>query len=176
MKKIILFFLVLSSILINPFALKAQCHDTVHYDASAGANGSSTFNITTANPNELIMIAYDGWPSPGTGPVKVDGNSATHIATGFDNNNSGIAETYGYIAPAAGTHTIVCTEPSYSSPYYLNFAAAFYQTGNLPLSIPSPASLCLHTDSNITCITGGKVTGVISVSVPGTMIYCNWEN
>jgi len=173
MKKILL-LLVVTLVFGNTSFLKGQCYGTVLFDNAVNANGATTVTITTANPNELIMIAYDGWPQPGAGPVTVDGNPATHVLTAFDNNNSGVAETYAYGAATAGTHTIVCTETNYSyPPYGLNLAAAFYSTsGNITLAIP-----CFpDTNHIITCTTGGTVTTSITSHIPGSMIYCNFEN
>src|SRR5581483_11281292 len=148
----------------------AQC--SVAFDAFVAGTSSSSYSITTTKPNELIMIAYNGWPSPGNGPVKVDGNAACKIKTAFDNNNSGIAETYAYAAAAAGVHNIVCTEPNYSSPYFLNSAASFYVNG------------CTLTCANVVnsdtawrnCITGGCVQKTINVATANSMIFCNAEN
>ena len=171
MKKLLLLFCITLFIGGIPHSLKAQCYGTVELDTYVNANGSNTVNITTAYNDELIMISYDGWPSPGNGPVKVDGNNATHVITGFDNINSGIAEVYSYLAPTAGTHTITCTEPNYGSPYYLNLAAAFYETGAL-----SPLSAGTSTDATITCTTGGSISTSIATTTPGSMIYCDFEN
>ncbi len=44
-----------------------------------GNAGNTSFSITTTNPNELIMIAYNGWNGPAQDPVTVDGFNATHI-------------------------------------------------------------------------------------------------
>jgi len=104
MKKIV-FFLFAVFILGNNTLIKAQCYGVVHYDQSATANGLSTFTINTANANELILIAYNGWPGPGSGPVTVDGNPATHINTAHTSNDA-CAEVYCYSAPAAGAHNI----------------------------------------------------------------------
>ena len=113
--------------------LRPQCYGVVHYDQSATANGLSTFSITTANPNELILIAYNGWFEPGTGPVTVDGNPATHLNTAHTSNDA-CAEAYCYFAATAGVHNIrFCTETGYNlfNPpnYILNMASAFYVTG-----------------------------------------------
>ncbi len=151
-------------------ALSAQCYGTVEYDTSATANGSSTFNITTANANELILIAYNGWPSPGAGPVTVDGNPASHINTAHT-SNSAVAEVYCYSAPAAGTHTIVCTETNYNSPYYLNMASAFYVTGTCTLLS------CDSLVSNEFATSGfGNINTTITTTVPNEMIFGSFVN
>ncbi|HXB12369.1 MAG TPA: PKD domain-containing protein [Bacteroidia bacterium] len=153
--------------------LKAQCYGTVVYDQSVNFNGASSFNISTTVCDELIMICYDGWSRPGTGPVTVDGNPATWINTAFNGINSGVAETYAYLAPTPGVHNIVCTEAGYNSPYFLNFAADFYATGTCnPLSIASITS-AIATTSCATC-TGIPVT--ITTTIPGTMLFGNFEN
>src|ERR1700722_4111695 len=106
--------LLLSLLLLGSMSiLKAQCYGVVHYDQSVSANGNSSFDISTTNCNELIMISYDGWPGPGTGPVTVDGNNATWINTAFVYFYA-VAETYAYIAPSPGVHHIVCTESPFS--------------------------------------------------------------
>ncbi|HXB12098.1 MAG TPA: hypothetical protein VNZ45_08950, partial [Bacteroidia bacterium] len=167
--------LFLTFILGSSSALKAQCYGTVVFDQAASANGASTFTINTTNPNELILISYDGWPSPGAGPITVDGNPATFLQTGFDLDNSGVAEVWCYSAPAAGVHTIVCTETNYSyPPYGLNFAAAFYATGTCtPLSCSNVTPITVNT---ITCVTGGTITGTVTTTIANSMIYCNFEN
>ncbi len=155
--------------------LKAQCYGTVVYDQSVNFNGASSFNISTTVCDELIMISYDGWSRPGTGPVTVDGFPATWIATAFNGNNSGVAETYAYLAATPGVHNIVCTEAGYSGPYYLNFAADFYATGTCnPLSIASLTSATANSVSS--CATGGNVTCSINTTITGSMIYANFEN
>ena len=147
-------------------SLFAQCYGVVHYDSTATAGGLSTFNIVTSNANELILIAYNGWDTPGSGPVKVDGNPATHINTAHT-GNAAVAEVYCYSAPAAGTHTIVCTETGYTSPYYLNFAASFYVTGTcLPLS-------CSNLITTEAAIGNKTVTDNITTTTPNEIIYCS---
>src|SRR6185312_4152502 len=150
--------------------VNAQCYGTVMLDTFATANGSNTLYINTARCDELIMITYDGWQGPGSGPVKVDGNAATHIATAYVYYYA-VAETYAYIAPSSGTHTVVCTEAPYNSPYYLNFAASFYASGTgYPLTI---ASLTSNTVT-ISCTTGGSITDTISTFIPNSVVYCNF--
>lgn len=131
-KPLLLPLLIFTFLLGNISLLKAQCYGTVMLDQSSTGNGSNTFTITTTNPNELIMIAYDGWPSPGAGPITVDGNPATHIQTAFDGVNSGVAETYAYSAPAAGVHNIVCTEPPLFFSLYFKFRGFILCNRNLP--------------------------------------------
>ncbi|HXB10894.1 MAG TPA: hypothetical protein VNZ45_02825, partial [Bacteroidia bacterium] len=149
--------------------LKAQCYGVVQFDSKVDTGGATgtTFKITTANPNELILIGYNGWFGPGSGPVNVDGNPATHINTAHV-SNSACAEVYCYSAPLAGVHTIVCTESGYSSPYYLNFAASFYVTGTCtPLS-------CADLITVETAVASGKVdTARITTTTPNEMIFCS---
>ncbi len=175
MKKILLLLcLLLVSATIT--LLKAQCFGTIIYDTSAIAGtvanaGNTTYTITTAHNNELLMLSYDGWNGPGSGPVTVDGNPATHINTAFE-NNTGTAEVYAYSVPFAGTHTIVCTETGYATGYYINMASAFYtQGGACAISIDS-----LRSDTTlIDCTTGGSITGSIYAPIPGSMLYCACE-
>jgi len=162
MKKLLLLTLFLPLYI----SLKAQL-----LDATANANGASTFTITTTHPNELIMIAYDGWNGPGSGPVKVDGNPATLLTTA-NTGNSGTAMTYYYPAAAAAVHTIVCTETGYNyAPYGINFAASVYATG----CTLNGGSITASTISLIACTTGGSVTGTITTTVNKEFIYENCE-
>ncbi len=154
--------------------LKAQCFGTVAFDVSANANGASTFNLTTANSNEMILISVDGWDATSSadlGPITVDGNNATLINTAV-NGNSGIAEVWAYVAPAAGLHSIVVTETNFQAPYTINFAAAFYVTGSCtPLSLSNLTSV----ETTVLDSTSGNITGTISTTAPNSMIYCNSE-
>src|SRR5580698_6623260 len=99
MKKALL-LLSLSLFIGNITQIKAQCYGVVTLDQSLTSNGTSSFNISTTFANELIMISYDGWGAydTGMGPVMVDGNPATKIATEtylpWPPGNSGTAETY----------------------------------------------------------------------------------
>ncbi len=172
MKKIITALFSLTLLIGNVLTVKAQ-YGVVHYDASVNFNGSNTANLTTTHCKELILISYDGWPGPGTGPVTVDGNNATQIAQAYINwGTSPII--YGYIAPNAGVHNIVCTETGYFyPPYGLNLAASFYVTGSCnPISIPS----ITHSQNLISCVTGGPVTANITTTLPGAMIYGDFDN
>src|SRR6185312_11653298 len=151
--------------------LKAQCGGKVLLDTSASAHvASNNFNIVTNYSNELIVISYDGWNGPGKGPVTVDGNPATHIATAWDGNNSGTSEIYAYTAPTSGKHTILCIESNYFSGYYLNFAAAFYASTHASLSISDITAI--KTDS-IRCLTGGSIKDTIYTTKNNSMIYCD---
>ena len=144
---------------------------SVNLDATANANGAASFNITTTQPNELIMISYDGWNGPGTGPVTVDGNPATLVAIA-NNGNSGTSEVYAYAAAAAGVHSIVCNENGYSyPPYGINFAASFYGTG-CALTLASIDGTVVNT---IACTTGGSIQANITTLNQNEMIYCNAE-
>lgn len=177
MKKIVP-LLVTLFLLACTHTVNAQCYGTVNYDTSANAgssgsplSGNSTFNITTSYCNELIMIGYDGWNGPGSGPVTVNGNPATFVQSAT-NGNSGTADVYAYIAPTAGTYTIVCTESGYNSGYYNNFAAAFYVTGSSnPLTIAS----LTNAINTIACTTGGSIVANITTTIPGSMIYATTE-
>jgi gliding motility-associated-like protein len=173
--------LIISSVILSGLSsmVNAQCYGTVHFDQSSSANGNSSFSISTTFCNELIMIAYDGWRGPGAGPVKVDGNNATHINTANNNVNfpsSGAAETYAYIAPNPGVHNIACTETGNSilgnTKYDLNLAASFYLTGTI--NSFSIASLTT-TDALINCDIGGPITGNINTTIPNSMIFTNVE-
>jgi len=171
MKKNFFIGVLLLFFLGNSLRVEGQCYGTVNFDDASNANGSNTFTINTSYCNELIMISYDGWMGPGSGPVKVDGTPATYINTAFVYYYA-VAETYAYIAPNAGTHTIVCTESPYSSPYYLNSAAAFYASGTgYSLTIAS----LTNAQNTVSCVGGGTVTATISTSIPNSMIYDNFD-
>jgi gliding motility-associated-like protein len=165
----VLIFVLLFS---GNYILIAQCYGVVNFDQAVSANGTSSFDISTTYCNELIMISYDGWAGPGTGPVTVDGNNATLINT--SNSGNGTAETYAYFSPTAGTHTIVCTETGYTTlgttAYDLNFACDFYATGtsNL-LSVASLTSAETFTACNV----GGPISDNITTTIPNSMIYSN---
>ena len=173
MKKLLV-FLCASLLLGNTQHLKAQCYGTVAYDASVNGNGASTFTLTTANANEMILISLDGYSSTQTadpGPVTVDGNNATLINSAMI-GNSGSAEVWAYPAPAAGAHTIVCPETNLEAPYYLNFAAAFYTTGSCtPLSISNLTSV----ENTVTDSTGGVIFNSITTTAPNSIVYCDAE-
>src|SRR5262249_4290508 len=56
---------------------------------------SNAFMISTSQPNELILIAADGWPCVGGQQVTVDGSPATLIAAEDDcGNNTGGATVF----------------------------------------------------------------------------------
>ena len=165
MKKIILSFLFL----LCTFFLSAQC--TVVLDAVANANGANAFAITTTKPNEIIMISYDGWNGPGSGPVTVDGFAATLVSIA-NNGNSGTAEVYAYPAAVAGVHNIICTETGYSyAPYGINYAASFYTNGCV-LNLASITGTVINT---IVCTTGGSISQNITTTVANEMVYCAAE-
>src|SRR6185312_8205757 len=115
--------------------------------------------------NDLILIAYDGWSAPGSGPVTVDGNNATHLATA-NTGNSGTSEVYYYSAPLAGTHTIVCTETGYNNPYYLNMAAAFYDSATC-----TPLSGSSVTVAQNAFAGNGSNSVVVTTTTPNELIY-----
>jgi len=149
--------LALFGILSMP-VLKAQ---GVTLDQHVSAGGATTWMITTTNPNELLLIACDGYGvfSPGLshtpGTVKVNGNNATYIVsandTVYDVNFDWTASIWAYPATAAGTYTITCTESGLSPSFAFNFAVSLYQ--------PS-ATLGL---SNITTMSSAIMGGVDTV-------------
>src|SRR5208282_3963990 len=173
MKKILLLSVLLS--LGSAQLLNAQCYGNVMFDVSATSNGTPTFSISTAHPNELILIGYDGfnWSQVGgNGPVTVDGHPATQLAVEHS-NNSGTCEVFCYSAPLAGVHNIVCTETGFAyPPYAANFAAAFYETCTLQTL---KCSNLIYTMNVITPATGGSITDAITTTKPNAMIFCNSE-
>ncbi len=137
---------------------------------SPGNCGNTTFTITTTNPSEMIMVAYDGWNGPGAGPVTVDGINATWIQTA-NNGNSGSAMTYAYVAPAAGVHTIVCATTGWNSCYYNNYAASFKGCAAMTVA----GNIGINVINTIACQTGGSITATIATALPGSVIYANCE-
>jgi hypothetical protein len=154
-------------------------------DQTANANGASTFTITTTNPNEIILIAADGWPGVFSGTCTVDGNPAT-LEANAQSGNSGVAVAFAYLAPASGVHTIAVNEVGYSSPYYLNLAASFTggcllslskllvvkndSAGNLPAN-PIAVSITTVTPNNMLWMTCEANTGTSGTVVPGGGSY-----
>lgn len=102
---LIVFVLAMSSILVG------LVHATPVLDKSVNAGGSNTFSITTANANEVIVVASGGYvgyiPS-----VTVDGNVATMQTIGYSSAGGGPGEMslFSYLAPNAGTHNIAVNE------------------------------------------------------------------
>lgn len=159
-----------SFLLVSYSNLNAQCGGKVLLDTSASAvRNSNNFTIFTRHPNELIVISYDGGGHPGIGPVTVDGNPATYIATAWDGNNSGVSEIYAYTASAQGKHTILCTETNYIFAY-LNFAAGFYTSTNAPLK---PTDITAIKTDSVRCLTGGSIKDSINTTQNNSMVYCD---
>jgi hypothetical protein len=107
------------------------------------ANGpSNSLVIGTSQPNELILIAANGWPATGTAPtVTVDGSAAALIAFQASSSfNSGGASVFQFVAPSAGPHTVVVGEGGYCCGYFLNFAASFAGATNAGLTFASSSS------------------------------------
>ncbi len=138
-------------------------------DNTVNANGASTVNITTANPNEMILIAADGWPGTFSGSCTVDGNPAT-LEANAQTGNSGVAVAFAYMAPAAGVHVISVTETGYSSPYYLNLAAAF--TGGCLLSL---SKLVVSFNSSAGNLPANPIVTTITTVTPNNMIWADCE-
>ncbi len=147
------------------------CYGTIKYDTYSNANGNSNFTITTANPNELILVTYNGWPGPGTGPVTVDGNPTTMVKQVYQNWGT-TATVVAYMAPAAGLHTVNCPTGGFFSPYFLNSATAFYA-----INTPNLLSIASLTNAwnSIGCVTGGSITASITTTIPGTVIFCDFD-
>jgi hypothetical protein len=99
-----------------------SCIPAATLDTYVNALSATSFNITTVQANEIIVIYAIGWPSIFTGSATVDGNPATLQLAELTGNSSGSAEL-AYLAPAAGSHTIIINESGYSG-YYSNFAFA----------------------------------------------------
>jgi hypothetical protein len=138
-------------------------------DNTVNANGASTVNITTANPNEMILIAADGWPGTFTGSCTVDGNPAT-LEVVAETGNSGVAAAFAYMAPLAGIHTIAVTETGYSSPYYLNLAAAF--TGGCQLSL---SKLVVSHNDSAGNLPANPIATTVNTVTPNNMLWVTGE-
>jgi hypothetical protein len=116
-------------------------------DQSTGGP-SSSLTIETSQPNELILIAGDGWPASETPPtVTVDGSAAGLISfEASEAFNSGGASVFQFVAPSAGLHTIEVGEGGYCCGYFLNFAASLLgatNTGLTSTSLSVPESLTM---------------------------------
>ncbi len=147
-----------------------NCNPGVTLDNTVSAAGASTVNITTANPNELIVIAGNGWPDLFfTGPVTVDGNPATLLGNDYT-SNSGSASAWAYLAPAAGVHVISVTETGFSSPYYLNTAAAFI--GSAPCTSLSPSKTIVSVNA---VATNTPVSATVATTNANNYLFASIE-
>ncbi len=97
----------------------------------------TTLEISTTQPNELILVAADGTPSS-TPTVTVDANPATMITisnmrpSSLYPSGSGSASLFYYVAPSSGLHTISITSGFYSSlGFYYAKALSGYSTAGL---------------------------------------------
>jgi hypothetical protein len=84
----------------------------ISVDQSVNANGATSFTIGTTQPNELILIAADGWPCVGGQAVTVDGSAATLVTTagpGYcGGDNTGGATVFQFVAASPGIHNVAC--------------------------------------------------------------------
>lgn len=132
--------------LMSVFAILAMLFSFANVSFTGAAAGitvdqsvsgpSTSLIISTSQANELILIAANGWPAPRPAPtVTVDGSPAGLIAFAADASfDSGGAFVFQFVAPSAGTHTIVVIEGGYSDPYYLNFAVSLLGATNAGLT------------------------------------------
>ena len=136
--------------------------------------GHPVSSIQTSSPNEVIIVAVDGWYQ-GTPSVTVDGSSATLIEL-ESGASSGTSSLFYYTAPSAGSHSVVVSEGGLQSPYYLNFAmsvngikaSGVVSSGasNMGSCSASPQTLSLTAGSYLVATTasfnvGGGTTGTI---------------
>jgi hypothetical protein len=133
----------------------------------AASPGSNSFNITTSQPNELILISASGWNGPFAGGATVDGNPATLLGSAHS-GNSGSAVILAYLAPSSGNHTIIINENGYNAGYYLNFAVAI-----------KGCSLSVSKTQAVTNVLPGTTSPNISATIntlnSNEFIYANVE-
>src|SRR5574341_1150924 len=127
---------------------------------------STSLIIGTSQPNELILIAANGWPASGTPPaVTVDGSPAVLITfSASPTGNTGGASVFQFLAPSSGSHTIVVSEGGYFSPYFLNFAVSLLGATNAGLTFTSATFACCTSSNN-------TMVGSIATSASGQYIF-----
>jgi hypothetical protein len=123
---------------------------------------STSLTIETSQPNELILIAADGWPASETRPtVTVDGSAAGLVSfEASEPFNTGGASVFQFVAPSAGLHTIELSEGGYCSCFVLNFAASLLDATNAGLT-----STSLSSESSAT------ITDSIATSTPDQYVF-----
>jgi len=100
-----------SAAFLGSTGVAAPASSRVTLDQAVNGGGSTSFSISTSNPNEVIVIAVDGWPALTPSSVTVDGNEAKGIVGGTNAGvNTGFASIYVYTAPTAGSHAIAIDE------------------------------------------------------------------
>lgn len=144
----------------------------------------NTYTFNTVYCNELLLIAYDGMSlnnTMGTGPITVDGKNATLIQSVSESQTNGgkekvSSQVYGYIAPVAGTHTIIVNENGYSfdSGYAINSITGVYafSTNNTNFGV-APLTLAEVTSAGVgvPCANSGSDTGSITTTAPNSFVY-----
>jgi hypothetical protein len=123
-------------------------------DQSTNGGSSTSFTIGTSQPNELILIAADGWPCSGAQLVTVDSSPAALIASAGGacfGPNSGGATVFQFAAPTAGIHNVaIVSEGSYCCGYYNNFAVSLLNattTGLTSTSTIGPTTPSITTST-----------------------------
>ncbi len=100
----------------------SNCLAAATLDTYVNGASATSFSITTATANEVIVIYAMGYSGPYTGSATVDGLPATFELQEEISNSSGSA-VLAYFAATAGVHNIVINEAGYGG-YWSNFAYA----------------------------------------------------
>ncbi len=163
-------FLLRSSIftLAILFLTGISVNAQVLLDAHSDAAGASTWNITTTQPNELILISAGGYGTLSTaaGTVTVNGNNATYINEAvYTNGFSFTTSIWAYVAPTVGTYTLVCSEVGQVSPFYFNYAACVYE----PAATLTLANITASTINDNAALT--NISASITTTVANSYIY-----
>jgi hypothetical protein len=144
-------------------------------DQSVNAGQSAAFTIGTSQPNELILIAANGWPCSGGQQVSVDGSPATLVASagGYCSGpNSGGATVFQFVAPTAGTHNVaIVDEGGYCCGLFSNYAVSLLNassTGITSASFLGSAAPSITTSKNneyvfaTSVVNNGTGTGTVT--------------
>jgi hypothetical protein len=95
----------------------------ISVDQSVNALGATSFTIGTTQPNELILVAADGYPCVGGQTVTVDGSAATLVTTAGCDGNTGGATVFQFVAASPGIHNVAVGEGNFSG-LRLNFGVS----------------------------------------------------
>jgi hypothetical protein len=114
--------LLVSLLVLVLGATSAYAVGGISVDQSVNAYGATSFTIGTTQPDELILIAADGWPCSGQ-TVTVDGSAATLVTTAGCSYETGEATVFEFVAASLGIHDVAVDEGS-SNELSLNFGVS----------------------------------------------------
>jgi len=120
---------------------------TIALDATgASGDGVKIFNITTNQPNDLVIVSCNGFLAAGTwtGSVAVSGGPTAALYISKTAANSGAA-IYWFLAPTPTTYTVTVTEGGWTK--FANFGIAL--TGFC--SVPTAADFVASNSISSTC-------------------------